>query len=63
VVGDWQLAAGNGVDIDLPDGGGRVSGRVVRCGSGLLAMIFRRDQATDERVLRAIEALGRRMTP
>jgi methyl-accepting chemotaxis protein len=60
VVGEWQLPAGHLVELELPDGGGRVPGRVVRCSAGVLAMIFRRDEETDGLVYRAIDVLGGR---
>jgi methyl-accepting chemotaxis protein len=60
VLGDWQLPSGQEIELDLPNGGNRVSGRVVRCAPGLLAVIFRQDPATASRVSDAIEALGRR---
>ena len=54
----WQLSAGQEIELDLPDGGGVAAGRVVR--GGVLSVVFHRDDATANRVGRAIEALGQR---
>jgi methyl-accepting chemotaxis protein len=64
VVGDWRLPGGQEIELGLPNGGGGVFGRVVRCDTGLrdtglLSMVFRQDGVTADRVGRAIEALGR----
>ena len=61
VLGEWQLAAGREIELDLPNGGGLVPGRVVRCDAGILAVIFRQDPATADRVGRAIEGLVNHM--
>ncbi len=58
IVGDWQLLPGQEIELDLPNGGGSVSGRVVRCSDGVLAMIFRQDPATASRIGRAIDAMA-----
>jgi methyl-accepting chemotaxis protein len=60
VVGEWQLPGGQEVELDLPNGGGAILGRVVRCGEGVLSIVFRQDSATADRVGHAIAALGRR---
>ena len=60
IGGAWRLPAGQEIEIDLPDGGGTVSARVVRGGGELLAIVFRQDDATADRVSRTIEALGQR---
>lgn len=60
VRGAWGLAAGQQIEIELPDGGGAVSGRVVRCGDGVLAVVFRQDGSVADRVGHAVEALGHR---
>ena len=59
VLGEWRLAAGLGIELDLPNGGGPVPARVGRAEAGVLAMGFRQDAATADRVSRAIELLGR----
>ncbi len=59
VNGEWRLAAGQEIELELPTGGA-VAARVVRCGSGSLSMAFRLDGDTASRVDRAIEALGHR---
>jgi methyl-accepting chemotaxis protein len=60
VAGAWRLSAGQEIELDLPNGGGAVVGRVVRCDGLVLSVVFHQDDATAERVGRAIEALGRR---
>jgi len=57
IDGEWRLPAGQEIELELPSGGGSASGRVVRCDVGLLAMVFRQDRATADRVGRAVEAL------
>ncbi len=59
VTGAWQVPAGHEVELDLPNGGGAVAGRVVRCDGGVLSIVFHQDDATSDRVGRAIEALSR----
>ena len=50
------------LDVHLPGGGGPVIGRVVRCGEGMLGVVFRQDGATADRVGRAVAALDRHST-
>ena len=57
--GTWRLQAGQEVALRLPHGAGVVSGRVVRCGGEVLAVVLRQDSETADRVGRAMEALGR----
>jgi hypothetical protein len=59
VNGEWRLAAGQEIELELP-AGGAVSARVVRCVGGSLSMVFRLDGGTASGVDRAIEALGHR---
>jgi methyl-accepting chemotaxis protein len=63
VRGAWQLATGQEIELGLPDGGGTVPGRVVRCEDGVLAVLFQQDGATADRVGRAADALARRRIP
>jgi methyl-accepting chemotaxis protein len=51
------IADGARVEIDLPDAGGPVTGRVVRNADGLLALSFIEDASTAERVQRALARL------
>jgi len=60
VRGAWRLPEGQEIERGLPGGGGIVSGRVVRCGGGGLAVVFRLDSATAGRVGCAAETLGHR---
>jgi methyl-accepting chemotaxis protein len=57
VVCDLRLAAGDNVDIDLPNAGGPVAARVVRSGGGILALVFHQDATDLERIDRALDAL------
>jgi hypothetical protein len=59
-MGDWQLPVGHEVVLDLPIGGTVVT-RVARCGGGSLAMVFRLDGDTLDRIDRTIEGLGHRI--
>jgi methyl-accepting chemotaxis protein len=62
IVGEWHLPAGQEVEFGLPHVSGMVPGRVVRCGAGFLALVFRQDHATADRVNDAIQTLGHRRT-
>jgi methyl-accepting chemotaxis protein len=59
VNGAWQAQVGQEVELDLPNGGGGVAGRVVRCDAEGLALAFRQDRTTVESVVRALAALIR----
>jgi methyl-accepting chemotaxis protein len=59
VTGGWRLPAGQEMELVLPTGDA-VFGRVVRCGAGVLSLVFRQDSDTAGRVDRAIDALGAR---
>jgi methyl-accepting chemotaxis protein len=56
----WPLAVGTDVEIALPDGAGDVAGRVVRTGANIVAITFRQDGASLERIDRALDAVTRR---
>jgi hypothetical protein len=56
LVCDLMLAAGTAVDVELPDAGGVVTGRVVRARSGVVAVVFHQDPAARARVDRAVDA-------
>ncbi|TPG53113.1 HAMP domain-containing protein [Roseomonas nepalensis] len=61
LVGGWPCDAGAELLVGLPGGGDDlVSARVVSSRQGLLAVAFRQDAATLERVGRAMETLGYR---
>jgi hypothetical protein len=40
LASDWTLPAGTQLEVELPDGGGTVPARVVRCSNGELAVVF-----------------------
>jgi methyl-accepting chemotaxis protein len=52
------VAVGRDVEIDLPDAGGPVTGRVNRAGDGVVAITFKADQATPGRIDRALASLS-----
>ena len=56
---DWTLAAGTNVEVDLPEAGGSVTARVVRCGNGSMAVVFSGEPAVLARIDRAMDALPR----
>jgi methyl-accepting chemotaxis protein len=58
VLGEWTLPAGHEIELDLPNGAGTVMARVVRCVGGVIAIVFRQDDATVGHLRRAIETLG-----
>jgi hypothetical protein len=58
IFGEWTLPPGHEVDLDLPNGGGFVSGRVVRCKGGFLVLVFQQDPTTKDLVSRAMESLA-----
>jgi methyl-accepting chemotaxis protein len=59
VLGEWRLPAGHEIEIELPNGGGVVAGRVVRCDGGRFAAVFRQDDVTADRVQRAMDRIVR----
>ncbi len=58
VRGAWRLTPGAEVDLALPEGRGIAAGRVVRCTGGVLAIVFRQDADTSQRVRRCIASLS-----
>ena len=52
------LPAGTAVELDLPDAGGAVTARVVRCDGGEVAVVFSSDAAALARIDRALDALA-----
>jgi methyl-accepting chemotaxis protein len=57
---DWSLAAGTPFEIELRGAGGSVTGRVVRCDKGGLAVVFNSDPATVARIDRVLDSLAPR---
>ncbi|HEY1413983.1 MAG TPA: PilZ domain-containing protein, partial [Rhodopila sp.] len=55
---DGPVAAGREVEIDLPDAGGAVSGRVIRAEGGILAITFNDAPAMLVRIDRALANLS-----
>ncbi len=49
---------GHEVEVDLPDAGGSVSGRVMRSGAGVLALAFSEDGTTFARLERALASVA-----
>jgi methyl-accepting chemotaxis protein len=60
---DLPVPVGAEVAIRLPGGTDDVSGRVARTGQGTIAISFRQDKASLERVDRALDTIARRHTP
>jgi hypothetical protein len=58
LASDWDLPAGQEIELDLPNGGGVASGRVLRCKDGFLILVFRQDRTTKDRVSRAMDLLA-----
>ncbi|MBK1659110.1 methyl-accepting chemotaxis protein [Paracraurococcus ruber] len=54
------LAAGTEMEMDLPGAGGPVAARVARAANGILALAFRQDPATLQRVDRVMDGLTAR---
>jgi methyl-accepting chemotaxis protein len=52
------VAAGKDVEIDLPDAGGSVTGRVVRAADGLVAIAFSEDSSMVARIERSLMSLS-----
>ncbi len=57
VTGEWTIPAGTEVTLGLPDGIGRVPGRVARCEPDLLSLVFRQDETSAALIDRALDAL------
>jgi hypothetical protein len=57
---DWDLMAGTPVEIDLPDGTGIVTARVVRSGGGELAVVFNADPQSGAGIDRILEGLAQK---
>ena len=55
---DWPLAAGAPLEIELRGAGGSVTGRVVRCGKGGLAVVFSSDPAALARIDGALDTFA-----
>jgi methyl-accepting chemotaxis protein len=59
---DRSLATGSQIEVTLPSAGGAVSARVVRCGGGLLGVVFSQEPSAVARIDRALDALGKLAT-
>jgi methyl-accepting chemotaxis protein len=57
---DWTMPTGTQVEIDLPDAGGSVPARVVRCGNGELGVVFGSEPQALQRIDRFLAGLTRR---
>ena len=55
---DWTLAAGTTVEIELPNSGGKVAGRVVRSDGKEMGLVFGADPANAARIDRALDTLA-----
>jgi methyl-accepting chemotaxis protein len=53
-----HFAIGSELSLELPAGGGTISGKVIRSEGGMVAIEFRTDDATRARVERAVHFLG-----
>ncbi len=58
VICDWPLAAGTVIEMDLPDGGGQVTGHVIRSDGHEVALVFSRDPMMLARVARSLDLLA-----
>jgi methyl-accepting chemotaxis protein len=56
-VCDWSVATGTAVEVELPNTGGSVGARAVRCGGGELALVFRAEPGALAIIDRALDAL------
>jgi methyl-accepting chemotaxis protein len=56
---DWTLAPGTAVEVEIPEAGGPVPARAVRCERGELAVVFSSEPGVLARIDRALAALPR----
>jgi methyl-accepting chemotaxis protein len=56
---DWTLAPGTAVEVEMPEAGGPVPARAVRCERGELAVVFSSEPGVLARIDRALAALPR----
>ena len=57
IASDWTVSAGTELELELPNGGGTVTARVVRSGGGELAVVFGAEPQALARIDRALAAL------
>jgi methyl-accepting chemotaxis protein len=57
MASDWAVSAGTELEVELPNGGGTVTARVVRSGGGELAVVFGAEPQALARIDRALAAL------
>ena len=60
MASDWAVSAGTELEVDLPNGGGTVTARVVRSGGGELAVVFSAETQALAKIDRALATLTRR---
>ncbi|HTI80777.1 MAG TPA: methyl-accepting chemotaxis protein [Acetobacteraceae bacterium] len=53
----WTLTPGTRVEVDMPGAAGRVSGRVSRCDSQQVAVVFSAEASALERIDRALDSI------
>jgi methyl-accepting chemotaxis protein len=57
---DLDLAAGAAIELELPNGAGKVTGRVVRSNGREIALVFNGDPANAAKIDRALDSLSSR---
>jgi methyl-accepting chemotaxis protein len=57
LASDWTMPTGTQVEVELPDAGGPVPARVVRCGNGELAVVFGSEAQALQRIDRFLAGL------
>ncbi len=60
LASDWTMPTGTQVEIELPDAGGSVLARVVRCGNGELGVVFGSEPQALQRIDRFLAGLTKR---
>ena len=60
LASEWTLPTGTQVEVELPDAGGPVTARVVRCGNGELGVVFGSEPQALQRIDRFLAGVTRR---
>ena len=60
LASDWTMPTGTQVEVELPDAGGAVPARVVRCGNGELGVVFGSEPQALQRIDRFLAGLTKR---
>jgi methyl-accepting chemotaxis protein len=60
LASDWTMPTGTQVEVELPDAGGAVPARVVRCGNGELGVVFGSEPQALRRIDQYLASLTRR---